>query len=81
MAMSVPASISTKLSSILSPLVFYFCISSYDHTARVWSTDHIQPLQLRILAGHYNDVQVSHLCSCDQLTPSLRVFVVSQISP
>ena len=40
-----------------SPLGFYFATASYDRTARVWSTDHTQPL--RILAGHYNDVQVS----------------------
>ena len=61
------------MQQFLSPLGFYFCTSSYDHTARVWSTNHIQPL--RILAGHYSDVQVSYLCPCDQLT--LRVFVVS----
>ena len=42
-----------------SPLGFYFATASYDRTARIWSTDHTQPL--RILAGHYNDVQVSHL--------------------
>ena len=41
-----------------SPLGFYFATASYDRTARIWSTDHTQPL--RILAGHYNDVQVSH---------------------
>ena len=30
---------------------------SHDRTARVWSTDHIQPL--RILAGHLSDIDVS----------------------
>ena len=60
-----------------SPLGFYFATASFDRTARIWSTDHTQPL--RILAGHYNDVQVSHLCSSCNLT--LRIFVVSQVSP
>ena len=39
-----------------SPLGFYFVTGSHDKTARVWSTDHIQPL--RILAGHLSDVDV-----------------------
>ena len=30
---------------------------SHDRTARIWSTDHIQPL--RVLAGHLSDVDVS----------------------
>ena len=40
-----------------SPQGFYFVSGSHDRTARVWSTDHIQPL--RILAGHLSDVDVS----------------------
>ena len=39
-----------------SPLGFYFATGSYDRTSRLWSTDHIQPL--KILAGHYSDVEV-----------------------
>ena len=42
-----------------SPLGFYFVTGSHDKTARVWSTDHIQPL--RILAGHLSDVDVCPL--------------------
>ena len=44
-----------------SPLGFYFVTGSHDKTARVWSTDHIQPL--RILAGHLSDVDVCPLQS------------------
>ena len=40
-----------------SPQGFYFVSGSHDRTARVWSTDHIQPL--RILAGHLSDIDVS----------------------
>ena len=36
---------------------FYFVSGSHDRSARVWSTDHIQPI--RILAGHLSDVDVS----------------------
>ena len=42
---------------VFSPHGFYFVSGSHDRTARVWSTDHIQPL--RILAGHLSDVDVS----------------------
>ena len=52
-----------------SPLGFYFATTSYDRTARVWSTDHTQPL--RILAGHYNDVHVSLICLCSHITTAL----------
>lgn len=40
-----------------SPRGIYFATGSRDHTARLWSTDRIQPL--RIFAGHLNDVDVS----------------------
>ncbi len=39
-----------------SPTGFYFVSGSHDRTARVWSTEHIQPI--RILAGHLSDVDV-----------------------
>lgn len=35
----------------------YFASGSADKTARLWSTDHYQPL--RIFAGHLSDVDVS----------------------
>lgn len=37
----------------------YFCTASHDKTARLWTTDHHQPL--RIFAGHFSDVDVSLL--------------------
>jgi transcription initiation factor TFIID subunit 5 len=37
-----------------SPLGYYFATASHDHTARIFSTDHVFPL--RILAGHLSDV-------------------------
>ena len=40
-----------------SPMGFYFVSGSHDRSARIWSTDHIQPV--RILAGHLSDVDVS----------------------
>ena len=56
----VTVSLSHTLSLLVfllqSPLGFYFVTGSHDKTARVWSTDHIQPL--RILAGHLSDVDV-----------------------
>jgi transcription initiation factor TFIID subunit 5 len=36
------------------PYGHYFLTGSHDHTARLWSTDHIEPL--RIFVGHDNDV-------------------------
>lgn len=42
-----------------SPLGYYFASSSYDRTARLWATDHYQPL--RIFAGHFSDVDVSYV--------------------
>lgn len=39
-----------------SPRGHYFATASHDRTARLWSTDHPQPL--RILAGHVSDVNV-----------------------
>ncbi len=44
-----------------SPRGIYFATGSRDHTARLWSTDRIQPL--RIFAGHLNDVDVSLIWS------------------
>ena len=59
--LSLPLSLSLFLFIFLlqSPLGFYFVTGSHDKTARVWSTDHIQPL--RILAGHLSDVDVCPL--------------------
>jgi len=37
---------------------FYFVSGGHDRLARLWSTDHHQPI--RILAGHYSDVNVSY---------------------
>lgn len=42
--------------SLHSPRGHYFATASHDRTARLWSTDHPQPL--RILAGHVSDVNV-----------------------
>lgn len=45
-----------------SPMGFYFVSCSNDCTARLWSTDHVQPL--RVFANHCCDVDVlthSHL--------------------
>ena len=39
-----------------SPLNFYFATASYDHTARLWSTDQIYTK--RVFAGHLSDVNV-----------------------
>lgn len=44
-----------------SPRGHYFASASYDRTARLWSTDHQQPL--RIFAGHVSDVNVSSFCT------------------
>ncbi|XP_015748883.1 PREDICTED: transcription initiation factor TFIID subunit 5-like [Acropora digitifera] len=40
--------------SLVSPKGHYFATASHDRTARLWSTDHPQPL--RIFAGHVSDV-------------------------
>jgi transcription initiation factor TFIID subunit 5 len=40
-----------------SPHGYYFATASHDRTARLWATDHHQPL--RIFAGHFSDVDVS----------------------
>lgn len=42
---------------LCSPLGHYFVSCGNDRTARLWSTDHFQPL--RIFAGHLADVDVS----------------------
>ena len=59
---SLSLSLSLFVFLLQSPLGFYFVTGSHDKTARVWSTDHIQPL--RILAGHLSDVDVR---SCQKL--------------
>ena len=46
-----------------SPMGFYFVSGSHDRTARVWSTEQIQPV--RILAGHLSDVDVSTRTATD----------------
>lgn len=43
-----------------SPLGHYFVSCGHDRTARVWSTDHFQPL--RIFSGHVADVDVRLGC-------------------
>lgn len=40
-----------------SPHGHYFATASHDRTARLWATDHHQPL--RIFSGHFSDVDVS----------------------
>ena len=40
-----------------SPVGHYFASASHDRTARVWCMDRVQPL--RIMAGHFSDVDVS----------------------
>lgn len=40
-----------------SPFGYYFVSGGHDRLARLWSTDHYQPL--RLFAGHYSDVEVS----------------------
>ena len=52
-----------------SPMGFYFISCSHDRTARLWSTDHIQPL--RIFAGHCSDVDVSYTLSLALSCPLL----------
>ena len=59
MYLSLSLSLSLFIFLLQSPLGFYFVTGSHDKTARVWSTDHIQPL--RILAGHLSDVDVCPL--------------------
>lgn len=45
----------------MSPLGYYFASASMDRTARLWSTDRVQPL--RIFAGHLSDVEVQRVYS------------------
>jgi transcription initiation factor TFIID subunit 5 len=40
-----------------SPHGYYFASTGHDRTARLWATDHHQPL--RIFAGHFSDVDVN----------------------
>lgn len=65
-----------------SPMGFYFVSGSHDRTARVWSTDHIQPI--RILAGHLSDVDVRESVLIKVLVQIyvnlLLVVIVLQIS-
>ena len=49
--------INLNINLMCSPMGFYFVSGSHDRSARVWSTDHIQPI--RILAGHLSDIDVS----------------------
>ena len=43
-----------------SPYGYYFASCGMDRTARLWSTDHHQPL--RVFSGHQADVDVSLTC-------------------
>ena len=40
-----------------SPFGYYFASASHDKTARLWITDHHQPI--RVFFGHFSDVDVS----------------------
>jgi WD40 repeat protein len=44
-----------------APHGYYFATAGHDKTARLWATDQHQPL--RIFAGHFSDVDVSHFTS------------------
>ena len=56
---------------------FYFVSGSHDRSARVWNTDHIQPI--RILAGHLSDVDVrKRVYACT--IRGVRAYVPLQIN-
>ena len=57
--------------SLPSPRGHYFATASHDRTARLWSTDHPQPL--RIFAGHVSDVNVRAYLLCLHLFRYLRL--------
>ena len=52
-----------------SPYGHYFVSAGQDRVARLWSTDHHQPL--RMFAGHLSDVDVS---ICASRTHKTRLF-------
>ena len=56
-----------------SPLGYYFASCSFDRTARIWNTEHVQPL--RILAGHSCDVDVSYILYMSYV-PVLIMYII-----
>lgn len=53
-----------------SPHGYYFVTGGHDKTARLWVTDHYQPV--RVFVGHYTDVDVSTFCFC--ITFAVNMF-------